>query len=379
MAISASPGCRPQEVNIAIQVGHNPASPNGQAQSRLWYQLFWQPSGVYRLVHLALVILLLLGVAQVVALTGGTPNPFVNLMYFPILLAAAGSGPRVAAAVGVVAGVLVGPHQQLQLAGAEVQPDAGWLVRTLIYSLIGGGAGVVFERLRHSLRASQDLAERLSRSYGNILRTLAVLVAERDEQTGGHCERVAYHAHALGQRLGVRGRDLETLWWAGLLHDLGKVGIPEYILCKPSKLTPEEYREVQRHAALGAQILLSASPEFAPIAAAVRAHHERWDGKGYPDGLAGEAIPLFGRILAVADVFEVLTSRRPYREPVSISEALIELRRNAGSQFDPQVVEALLQLAEEDRVKIEETPPPLYEEAPVFEVRSLQPEGWLVN
>jgi putative nucleotidyltransferase with HDIG domain len=318
-------------------------------------------------------------VAQVVALTGGTPNPFVHLMYLPILLAAAGGRPWVAVLVGVVAGVLVGPHYQAQLAGAEGQPDAGWLVRTLIYSLIGGGAGMVFGQLRRSLRASQDLTERLSRSYGNILRTLAALVAERDENTGGHCERVAYHAHELGRQLGLRGHDLERLWWAGLLHDLGKVGIPEYILRKPGKLTAEEYREVQRHAELGSRILLSASPEFAPIAAGVRTHHERWDSKGYPDGLAGEAIPLFGRILAVADVFEVLTSHRPYREPSSVPEALAELQRHAGSQFDPRVVEALLRLAVEGRVKVEEIPPSLYEEVPVFEVRSMQQEGQLVN
>lgn len=353
--------------------GHDPTELNPHVKPQLWLQLVWEPAGLFRFLHLALVASLLLAVAYVVSITGGTPNPFVHLMYLPILLAAAGSGARVGTAVGLLAGVLMGPYQQVALA-AEGQPEGGWLVRTLIYCVIGGGAGLVFQRLRRSLRATRELAERLARGYGNTLRTLAALVAERDEQTGGHCERVAYHAHALGQRLGVKGHDLETLWWAGLLHDLGKVGIPEYILRKPGRLTPEEYREVQRHAELGAQILLSASPEFAAIAQAVRAHHERWDGKGYPQGLSGQEIPLFARILAVADVFEVLTSRRPYREPSSVAEALTELQRNAGSQFDPRVVEALLQLVREEQVRVGEIPPPLYQEVPVFEARSMKPE-----
>ncbi|RIH87834.1 Cyclic di-GMP phosphodiesterase response regulator RpfG [Calidithermus terrae] len=358
---------------------HSTGSDATQVKPQAWLQLVWEPTGLYRLAHLAVVALSLLAVVYVVSVTGGTPNPFVHLMYGPILLAAAGSGAGVATAVGLLAGVLMGPYQQASLAAAGGQPDGGWLVRALIYCAVGGGAGLVFERLRRSLRATRELAERLARGYGNTLRTLAAIVAERDEQTGGHCERVAYHAHELGKRLGVEGHDLETLWWAGLLHDLGKVGIPEYILRKPGKLTAEEYREVQRHADLGAQILLSASPEFATIAEGVRAHHERWDGKGYPRGLAGEAIPLFGRILAVADVFEVLTSRRPYREPSSVPEALAELQRNAGSQFDPQVVEALLQLVQEGRVQTEGVPPPLYHEVPVFEVRSMGLESQRAN
>src|SRR5690606_13984378 len=129
----------------------------------------------------------------------------------------------------------------------------------------------------------------------------------------GHCERVAQNAVSVGRVLGLPTNDLKALYWAGLLHDLGKIGVPEDILRKPGRLTGDEYTVMKRHARLGYEILMTVSSAFEELAEGVYTHHERFDGAGYPRGLKGEDIPIFGRILAVVDVFEAVTSERPYR------------------------------------------------------------------
>jgi len=142
----------------------------------------------------------------------------------------------------------------------------------------------------------------------------------------------------MGTELGFSESQLELLYWSALLHDLGKIAVPEYILLKPGPLTEEEYNQIKRHPGRGAELLESISPDFAPLAEVVRAHHERWDGAGYPLGLSGEAVPLMSRIIAIVDVFEALTSARPYRQPVPAEQAMAYISEGAGSQFDPQLV-----------------------------------------
>jgi HD-GYP domain-containing protein (c-di-GMP phosphodiesterase class II) len=133
---------------------------------------------------------------------------------------------------------------------------------------------------------------------------------------------------------------------AGLLHDLGKVGISESILNKPGKLTEEEFAKIKEHPALGATMIISEVESSRRLVPIVRHHHERFDGKGYPDGLAGEAIPLEARIMSVVDVFDAMTHERSYRKALSREEAIAELERGAGTQFDPAVVKAFLALLE---------------------------------
>jgi HD-GYP domain-containing protein (c-di-GMP phosphodiesterase class II) len=130
----------------------------------------------------------------------------------------------------------------------------------------------------------------------------------------------------------------------GLLHDVGKIGVPDEILRKPGRLTPEEYEVMKRHARTGA-LMVSAVPGMEAILDAVAYHHERWDGKGYPDALAGEQIPLLGRILAVGDAFSAMTTDRPYRKGMDWAMALQEIKVNAGTQFDPAIAQAFLKAA----------------------------------
>jgi HD-GYP domain-containing protein (c-di-GMP phosphodiesterase class II) len=141
------------------------------------------------------------------------------------------------------------------------------------------------------------------------------------------------------QALGLPPDEVERVRHASELHDVGKVAIPDAILGKPGPLTEEEWAFVRRHPVIGERIVLAA-PALAPVASLVRSSHERWDGAGYPDGLHGDAVPLSARIVAVADAFAAMTSGRPYRAARTVEEALDELRREAGAQFDPAVVDA---------------------------------------
>jgi HD-GYP domain-containing protein (c-di-GMP phosphodiesterase class II) len=149
----------------------------------------------------------------------------------------------------------------------------------------------------------------------------------------------------VGTALGIAGRRLEQLKLAASLHDVGKLAIPDALLQKPGPLDVAEWAFVKEHTVIGERIL-AASPALTEAAAIVRATHERWDGKGYPDGLAGSAIPLASRIVAVCDAFSAMTSRRPYRAQVSRAAALAELRRCAGTQFDAEVVAAFCRVIE---------------------------------
>jgi diguanylate cyclase (GGDEF)-like protein len=187
---------------------------------------------------------------------------------------------------------------------------------------------------------AQKHAGRMSASKQSKDVLLSALT-ERDPSLGGHMSVVAELAEATGRRLGLPREELETVRHAAELHDVGKVAIPDDILSKTGPLTDDEWTFVRRHTLVGERII-SAAPALTVVARLVRSSHERWDGTGYPDALAGESIPLGARTIAVADAFDAMTSDRPYRAAIAHAEALHELERCAGTQFDPRVVEAFV-------------------------------------
>lgn len=186
------------------------------------------------------------------------------------------------------------------------------------------------------------LFNRLRRSYWNTVYALAATVDLRDHPTRGHSDRLAQYAVSIGRRLALSSDRTEDLKIAALLHDIGKIGIGDGILLKPDNLTAEEYDWMKTHTLMGAKILAMA--DFSPrVVEAVLFHHERWDGTGYPLGLREDQIPIEARILAAADALESMTSARAYRAALPVDHAVGELVRGRGTQFDPKIVEALLQ------------------------------------
>jgi diguanylate cyclase (GGDEF)-like protein/putative nucleotidyltransferase with HDIG domain len=176
----------------------------------------------------------------------------------------------------------------------------------------------------------------------DVLHGLVLAVDTKDRYTKRHSEDVARYAVFLAQRLGLDEEMLRTVQVAGLLHDIGKIGIPDGILRKPSKLTADEYGAFNQHVLLGEAIVRD-MPEAELVRAGIRYHHERWDGRGYVDGLEGEAIPLVARIISVADTFSAMTTTRPYRKALPVDEAVRRLRDAAGSQLQPELVAAFIE------------------------------------
>lgn len=203
---------------------------------------------------------------------------------------------------------------------------------------------VVNARLEGSMREVEE------HSVGT-LRALNAAVDAKDSYTARHSLGVADYAGAIGRRIGLSAEQSRDVERAALLHDLGKIGVPEAILLKPKRLTREEFLIVRDHSEIGARIIESI-PFLQDLVPIVRYHHERWDGTGYPEELSGEQIPLLARVLSVADAFEAMTSDRPYRRGMKLEAALEELRRNAGLQFDPALVQALLDALSEGDVTV---------------------------
>ena len=185
-------------------------------------------------------------------------------------------------------------------------------------------------------------AEIRARERETIFR-LSKAADSRDPETGAHILRMANYSRIIGEYLGLSDADQQLLLEAAPMHDIGKVGIPDNILLKPGKLTVDEFTIMKRHATLGYEILSGSSSDLLNAGAVIAlAHHEKFDGSGYPNGLAGEEIPLFARIVAVADVFDALTSERPYKAAWEIDKALAFLHEGSGQHFDPRCIDAFV-------------------------------------
>jgi putative two-component system response regulator len=198
------------------------------------------------------------------------------------------------------------------------------------------------EQLEEKVR---ERTAELEEAQIEMLERLAAATEYRDDVTGLHIRRVGNVAALLARELGLPQSDVDLIRRAALLHDVGKIGIPDSILHKLGRLTPEEVEFMKTHTLIGGRLLTGGRSELTRMAEQIAlTHQERWDGSGYPLGLKGEAIPLAGRIVALADVFDALTHERPYKKAWSLKDALAEIRRQSGRQFDPQVVEAFFSL-----------------------------------
>jgi putative nucleotidyltransferase with HDIG domain len=192
--------------------------------------------------------------------------------------------------------------------------------------------------------AALDRGRLVSELEGTFMTTLGVLsdaLERKDAYTAAHAREVEELTERVGNRLRLSAQDLRTLRYGALLHDIGKIGVRSEVLNKPGSLTPEEFEEIKQHTVIGAK-MLERIPFFEDVHPVVRSAHERWDGQGYPDGLAGEAIPLGARIVCACDAFHAMTSDRPYRPAMPEADAIKEMVDNAGAQFDPDVVNALV-------------------------------------
>ena len=200
---------------------------------------------------------------------------------------------------------------------------------------------------RTQRRLAENALERLGASYRTTVRALAAALELRDDQTGAHAERVTELALRLAEQVAPELLADPGLEYGFLLHDLGKIGVPDAVVLKPGPLDPEELEAMRRHVELGEQIVERVSYLDGVARQVISAHHERWDGAGYPRGLAGEEIPLPARIFSVVDSFDAMTNDRPYRRALPIDEALAEIRSGAGTQFDPEIVQAFVPLVEQ--------------------------------
>lgn len=208
------------------------------------------------------------------------------------------------------------------------------------------------ERLEEmvSLRTGQLVETQLE-----LVRCLARAGEFRDNDTGSHILRVSMGCYLLAQAAGLPRQKVELIRYAAMMHDIGKIGVPDRVLLKPGKLTEEEFDVIKTHCQYGVDILGDYEADVTSMARTIAyTHHERWDGKGYPLGLKGEEIPIEGRVTAIIDVYDALTSERPYKKAFSPDEAVAIIRDGAGTQFDPQLVVHFLSIQEELRQKIQE-------------------------
>lgn len=238
------------------------------------------------------------------------------------------------------------------LAGASSDPNVDspshFILRYVIVAVVLGGSLWAGQSMKQYLEVVETETRELEQA-NKSLRQLTISTVEafveaveaKDKHLVVHSRNVARYARGVAERMENNPEQAESIFWAGLLHDLGKIGVEESILNKPGTLTPRERAQVQQHVIIGAKIV-ERIDSLSNIVSSILFHHERFDGQGYPNRLKGEEIPLPARIIAVADAFDAMTSDRPYRQRLPVETALEELSRCSGSQFDPRVVETFL-------------------------------------
>ena len=200
------------------------------------------------------------------------------------------------------------------------------------------------KNLEQEVKKKTEENERL---FIHVVQSLADAIDAKDTYTNGHSGRVANYSREIARRYGYIEKKLDNIYMMGLLHDVGKIGVPDAVINKPAKLNDEEYEQIKNHPVMGARILKNIK-EMPSLATGARWHHERYDGRGYPDGLKGEDIPEEARIIAVADAYDAMSSRRSYRDVIPQSVARSELEKGKGTQFDPVFADIMIAMIDED-------------------------------
>ncbi|WP_218648443.1 response regulator [Neptunomonas phycophila] len=222
----------------------------------------------------------------------------------------------------------------------EIDEEKGFTVGGVDYISKPITPAIVKARIKTHL--SLVKADKLKKTHVELIQRLGRAAEYKDNETGMHVLRMSRYSHVLAKAAGLSDDEADDLLQAAPMHDIGKIGIPDDILLKPSKLSPDEFAHMQRHTHIGAEILGDSESGLIQLAHTVAmTHHEKWDGSGYPNGLKGENIPLAGRIVAIADVFDALTSKRPYKEAWTVEKTLNVIKKDSGTHFDPNLVELL--------------------------------------
>lgn len=270
-----------------------------------------------------------------------------RIYYIPIILSGLFYGLRKAS---YVSGIIIATylpftiiHWKSQFLPANLEE----IYELLIFVVVGTITGYLSDKERERRIEVQD-------AYHDTVIRLATAAEFRDENTGAHLHRISRYAEVIAGNLGFPPQQVELIKLASPMHDLGKIGIPDHILLKEGKLTPDEFEVMKTHTEIGCQILKGSLSTLLKVAATIAfAHHERYDGSGCPKGLTGENIPIEGRIVAVADVFDALTTSRPYKPAYPIDESIKLMKKEEGSHFDSQVFEAFLNGMDEIKKIIE--------------------------
>jgi putative two-component system response regulator len=204
------------------------------------------------------------------------------------------------------------------------------------------------EDLNNNILMLKSAHKDLQDAYLDTIHRLVLAAEYRDEDTGEHIIRIGHYSALIARKLGLSSNEVKNILYAAPMHDVGKIGIPDSILMKPSKLTDDEFHFMKTHTIIGAKILEDSRAEILQLAEQIAiSHHERWNGKGYPRGLSGVDIPIVGRIVGVADVFDALTSRRPYKEPYPVDLVCDIIKKEGGHHFEPELSDLLLENIDE--------------------------------
>jgi hypothetical protein len=279
--------------------------------------------------------------------TGGSPNPLNHLGYLPVLLAAYLFGARAALATAIGVALLLGPVATVLALPGGTEDATAWATRGAMFIVVGTALGLLFDRFRRAVAGWERSAALVAARQREAMEALARGVEARDQTTGDHIYRCRDLAAALARATGLGAHEADEIGAAAMLHDIGKLHVPDRILLKPGPLTSEEWVVMRRHPVWGERILRDCDG-FEVARRIARWHHEDIDGGGYPDGLRGAAIPLEARIVRVADAYDAMTHHRPYRQGATAEWAMAELERCAGSQFDPELVRLFIALLERD-------------------------------